>query len=253
MKRLTQYVLVAALAAAVFGIGLVAQPVPTDDQLLEAFDKARFIESPSFTMTVEVIADRPDGTKQAVVQLSFKEINGKRYARIEFLAPEELKGQVYVSTPEGTFFWQPGLATPLKVSGRQQVFGDSSVAETVGIQFKNDYKIKSRKDVTLPGNKAGLEVELEATDKSVAFQKVTVTADKATLRPLKARLFALSGDPLNDVSYQEYGTLENKDEYVKKQLIENQLIKTNKTLLTITKIEAKDLPNDLFDPNKLGK
>lgn len=252
MKRVTQYVLMAALAAIVFTIVLVAQPAPTDDQLLEAFDKARFVESPSFTMTVEVVADRPDGTKQAVVQLYFKEIDGKRYARIEFLAPEELKGQVYVSTPEGTFFWQPGLATPLKVSGRQQVFGDSSVAETVGIRFNGDYKIKSRKDVTLPGNKAGLEVELEATEKSVAFQKVTVTAEKTTLRPIKARLFALSGDPLNDVSYQEYATVD-KDEYVKKQLIENQLIKTNKTLLTITKIEAKELPNDLFDPNKLGK
>jgi hypothetical protein len=252
MKRVTQYVLMAALAAIVFTIGLVAQPAPTDDQLLEAFDKARFVESPSFTMTVEVVADRPDGTKQAVVQLYFKEIDGKRYARIEFLAPEELKGQVYVSTPEGTFFWQPGLATPLKVSGRQQVFGDSSVAETVGVRFNGDYKIKSRKDVTLPGNKAGLEVELEATEKSVAFQKVTVTAEKTTLRPIKARLFALSGDPLNDVSYQEYATVD-KDEYVKKQLIENQLIKTNKTLLTITKIEAKELPNDLFDPNKLGK
>ncbi len=252
MKRLTQYVLLAVLAVAVSGIVLVAQQAPTDDQLLEAFDKARFVESPSFTMTVEVVADRPDGTKQAVVQLYFKEIEGRRYARIEFLSPEELKGQVYLSTPDGVFFWQPGLATPLKVSGRQPVFGDSSVSETVGIQFKGDYKVKARKDVTLPGNKAGLEVELEATEKSVAFQKVTVTADKATLRPVKARLFALSGDPLNDVTYQEYATLD-KDEYVKKQLIENQLIKTNKTLLTITKIEAKDLPNDLFDPNKLGK
>ncbi|MDW8140726.1 MAG: outer membrane lipoprotein-sorting protein, partial [Candidatus Bipolaricaulota bacterium] len=145
-----------------------------------------------------------------------------------------------------------GLATPLKVSGRQQVFGDSSVAETVGIQFKGDYKIRTRKDVTLPGNRPAWELDLEATDKSVAFQRATVTAERATLRPVRARLFALSGDPLNDVSYQEYALLE-KDEYVKKQLIENQLIKTNKTLLTITKIEAKDLPNDLFDPSRLGK
>lgn len=251
MKRLTQYVLMAVLAAAVSGIVLVAQ-TPSDDQLLEAFDRARFVESPSFTMTVEVVADRPDGTKQAIVQLYFKDIKGKRYARIEFLAPEELKGQVYVSTPDGVFFWQPGLATPLKVSGRQPVFGDSSVAETVGIQFKGDYRVKARRDVTLPGNKPGWELELEATNRSVAFQKALITADKTTLRPLKARLFALSGDPLNDVTYQEYAALE-KDEYVKKQLIENQLIKTNKTLLTITKIEAKDLPDDLFDPNKLGK
>jgi hypothetical protein len=45
MKRLTQYVLLAALAASVLGIVLTAQPAPTDDQLLEAFDKARFIEA----------------------------------------------------------------------------------------------------------------------------------------------------------------------------------------------------------------
>ncbi|MCS6902655.1 MAG: outer membrane lipoprotein-sorting protein [Candidatus Bipolaricaulota bacterium] len=252
MKRLWKSVLGVVAVAFLIGLASVGQQAPTDEQLLEALDKARFVEATSFTMTVEVVADRPDGTKQAVVQLYFKEINKKRYARIEFLAPEDLKGQVYVSTPDGVFFWQPGLATPLKVSGRQQVFGDSSVAETVGIQFKGDYKIRTRKDVTLPGNRPAWELDLEATDKSVAFQRATVTAERATLRPVRARLFALSGDPLNDVSYQEYALLE-KDEYVKKQLIENQLIKTNKTLLTITKIEAKDLPNDLFDPSRLGK
>jgi hypothetical protein len=48
MKRLTQYVLLAALAASVLGIVLTAQPAPTDDQLLEAFDKARFIEAHVF-------------------------------------------------------------------------------------------------------------------------------------------------------------------------------------------------------------
>jgi hypothetical protein len=46
MKRLTQYVLLAALAASVLGIVLAAQPA--DDQLLEAFDKARFIEAHVF-------------------------------------------------------------------------------------------------------------------------------------------------------------------------------------------------------------
>jgi hypothetical protein len=38
----------AALAASVLGIVLAAQPAPTDDQLLEAFDKARFIEAHVF-------------------------------------------------------------------------------------------------------------------------------------------------------------------------------------------------------------
>jgi len=241
----------AMLALGILGVSSVAQTNPTDDQLLDSFDKARFLEAKSFTITVEVVADRPDGTKQATVQLFFKEIKGDRYARIEFLAPEDMKGQVYLNTPQGVFFYQPGLASPIKFTGSQTVFGDASVAETVGIQFKKDYKVKARRSVTLNG-KPALEVDLTATAKSVAFQSVTVTADAATLRPLKARLFALSDGPLNDVTYQEYADLD-KDSYVKKQLIENQQIKVNKTLLNITKTEAKDFPDDLFDPSKLGK
>lgn len=249
--KFRKFALAVLLALTVWGASSLARTNPTDDQLLDSFDKARFLEAKSFTITVEVVADRPDGTKQATVQLFFKEIKGERYARIEFLAPEDMKGQVYLNTPQGVFFYQPGLASPLKISGRQQVFGDASVAETVGIQFKKDYKVKARRNTTLNG-KPALEVDLTATEKSIAFQSATVTADATTLKPLKARLFALSGDPLNDVTYQEYAELD-KDSYLKKQLIENQLIKTNKTLLNITKTEAKDFPDDLFDPSKLGK
>ena len=250
MKKLALWGLLALMA---LGIGGFAQQsAPSDDQLLQAFDDARFLQTTSFTMTMEIVADRPDGTQQATVQLYFKFVSDKHLFRIEILQPDDMKGQIYVSNPDGTFFWQPGLASPLKVSGRQQVFGDSSVAETAGIQFKGDYSVKAHRDVTLPDGSAGLEVDLQANDKSVAFQSATLTADAKTLQPLKARLFALSGDPLNDVTYQEYADL-NGDSYVKTQLIENQLIKTNKTLLTITNIEAKDLPDDLFDQNKLGQ
>lgn len=237
-----------------FGLGITTiaqQNQPTDNQILDALDKARFIESKSFTITVDTVADRPDGTRQATVQLFFKEIKNERHSRVEFLSPEDMKGQVYLTTPQGTFFYQPGLASPLKITGSFKVFGEASVVETVGIQFKEDYKVKARRNATVNGQSA-IEIDLIANDKSVVFQSATVTADAATLRPIKARLFALSGDPLNDNLYQEYAEL-NKDVYVKKQLIENQINKVNKTLFNITKTEAKDFPDDLFDPTKLGK
>ena len=248
-----KWALLLAFMALAVGVGTVAQSGPTNEELLQAFDNARFLEATSFTFTVEVVADRPDGTKQATVRLFFKEIDGKQYSRIEFLVPADMVGQVYISTPDGTYFWTPDLtAGPLKVSGRQQVFGDASVAETAGIQFEKNYSVKERRNVTLTNGAAGLEVDLKATDGSVAFPSATVTADAQTLRPLTLRLFALSGDPLNNVTYEEYAELKG-DGYVKKQLIENQLVTTNKTLLNITEIEAKDLPDDLFDPTKLGK
>lgn len=249
MKKLVLLVLAVTLLAA----GGVAQDV-SDQDLLDAMDAARFVESTSFTFTVEVVADRPDGTDQALVQLFFKEnANGDQLFRIEFLQPEDMAGEVFVTNPDGTFLWNPDLVTPLKVGGGQEVFGDASVAETAGIRFANgDYSVASRTEVVLEDGTPALEVALEATSPQVVFQSAAVVVDPTDFKPLRMRLFALGGDPINDVTFEEYGDL-NGDSYAARQLIESQFIEGNKTLMTITSIEAKALSDDLFDQNKLGQ
>lgn len=250
LKWLSLGVLFAVLAVS---LGVLAQTSsPSDGQLLQAFDDARFLQTTSFTMTVDVVADRPDGTQQATVKLYLKTIDGKDYARIEFLQPQDMVGQVYLSTPDATYFWTPDLVSPLKVSGRQSVYGDATVVETAGIQFVGDYSVASRSDVTLDNGNAGLKVELQATDKSVAYQSATVLADAKTLVPQQVTLYAQSGQPLNLDTFESYADLDG-DSYVKEQLIENQLITENKTLLTITDIAAQDFPDSLFDPTQLGQ
>jgi len=244
-------VLIALLLLAALGVSSTAQDV-SDSALLQAMDEARFLSSTSFTITVEVVADRPDGSNQALVQLFFKQKDGQSLSRIEFLQPEDMAGEVFVSGPEGTFLWNPDLIGPLKTSGRQAVFGDASVAETVGIRFSGHYTVASRQATTLDDGSAALEVKLVATAPDVAFQSATVVVDSQAFRPLKMRLFALGGDPINDVTFERYDDLDG-DTFAAKQLIESQFIKANKTLLTITSIAAKELSDDLFDPSKLGQ
>lgn len=249
MRRLSLALIMLFMTAC----GTAAQDV-TDDMLLRAMDDARFLDATTFSMTVEVVADRPDGTSQALIQLYFKtRADGEELFRIEFLQPEDMAGEVFVSTPEGTFLWNPDLVMPLKVSDRQEVFGDASVAETAGIRFGNgDYKVASRQPVTLEDGAPALEVHLEATAAAVAFQSATLAVTPDSFRPLRMRLFALGGDPINDVTFEEYGAL-NEDAYAARQLIESQFVEGSKTLLTITTIEAKELSDDLFDPDKLGQ
>lgn len=233
--------------------GSVAQDI-SDEALLEAMDAARFLDATSLSFTSEVVADRPDGSSQALVQLFFKENEaGEQFSRIEFLQPEDMAGEVFITTPEGTFLWNPDLFSPLKVSDGQSVFGDASVAETAGIRFNNgDYAVASREDITLEDGSAGLDVTLEATASDVAFQSVLVTVNSATLQPVKMRLFALGGEPINDVTFEEYGDLDS-DVYVVRQLIESQFVEGNKTLLTITSISKDELDDALFDPEQLGE
>ncbi len=255
MKKFSIVMLLTLLA---LGAGAAAQDAPSDEALLQAMDEARFLSTESFTMTVEVVADRPDGSEQALVQLFFSQIDGEDVARIEFLQPEDMAGEVFLTTPEGTFLWNPDLITPLKTSGQQAVFGDASVAETVGIQFAGNYDVVAREEVTLEDGTEGLRVELEDPNKDVqgaekqAFTGVSVRVERQTLRPRSMRLFALSGDAINDVTFEEYGELDG-DVYVVGQLIESQIVDANKTLLTITSISAEALSPDLFDPSKLGQ
>lgn len=243
--------LLSLLMFAVLSVASIAQDA-SDEALLSAMDEARFLASTSFAMTVEVVADRPDGSNQALVQLFFKEKDGESFSRIEFIQPEDMAGEVFVSGPDGTFLWNPDLISPLKISDRQEVFGDASVAETVGIRFAKDYALVSRQAITSADGSAALEVKLEANAADVAFQSATVTVDPDTFRPLRLRLFAFGGDPINDVTFEQYDELDG-DAFVARQLIESQFAEANKTLLTITSIEAKDLSDDLFDPAKLGQ
>jgi len=255
---LKKFSIVMLLTLLALGAGAAAQDAPDDQALLQAMDEARFLGAESFTMTVEVVADRPDGTEQALVQLFFSQIDGEDVARIEFLQPEDMAGQVFLTTPEGTFLWNPDLITPLKTSGRQEVFGDASVAETVGVQFAGNYEVVAREEVALDDGTEGLRIELEDPNRDVqgaekqAFTGVSVRVERETLRPRSMRLFALSGDPVNEVTFEAYGELDG-DAYALEQLIESQIVDANKTLLTITSISAQELSPDLFDPSKLGE
>lgn len=111
MKKL---VLLMLLALSTCALGSIAQTDLSDEELLGAMDMARFAAFlaegvPSATFTSEILAERPDGSKEAMVQVSFKLIgeDSQEFARIDYLAPEELAGDVFIITPEEIFFLEP--------------------------------------------------------------------------------------------------------------------------------------------------
>jgi hypothetical protein len=234
------------------GAASFSQQDLTDDEILNRFDELRFVDSTSFTFTSDVIAERPDGTDQATVKLSFKEIDGENYSRIEFLAPEEMIGEIYLTTPEGTFFSTPDAGV-LFISGGQSVFGDATVVQTVGIPVAGRYQISSKIDITLEDGTAGIEFQLEElVEGDETFPTITVIADRETLTPRQMTVFAFSGDPVNTVTFEAYEVIGESDNYVQVQLIDSQIQPTNKTRFTISNVDVGELSDDLFNPDLLG-
>ncbi len=249
MKRI---MMLAGVGLMAVGLMALAQSDVSDNELLETMDDVRFVDGDEFTMTVDIAAERPDESRQSTVKLFFKTIDGEERSRVEFLAPEDMVGQVYLNANDETFFWSPDLASPINLSGSAEVFGDATVVQTVGIGLVDDYEVDTREMGTLDDGTEALVADMSATNDSVTFPTARVWSDPETLQPLKMRVFAKSGDPVNEVTFEEYATLGEDDRYVKTQLIQSLLQSANRTQLTITEIEPTELSDDLFDPDELG-
>lgn len=248
------------LAALTLGLGTHLATVsgqegespPTDQELLEGIDEARFVESESgyVSETVDIRAERPDGVEEATVQLLLKLIEDDQYRLlIRFLAPEENIGQEFLILEDETvLLCTSDLEMPLKISGGTDVYGDSTVTTTAGIRFSEGYEVLNREETTL-NEELAVKVDLQALDEDATYPAASVWIDPANLEPRQVILFALSGDPLNRISYEEYAELHG-DQYLKQQLIENLLQEGFKTRLTTTGISTDPLAEELFDPEK---
>jgi hypothetical protein len=244
--------IVIAIALAAVSVGAAAQEDLSDLELLQAFDDLRFFDDDVTSLRVRIVSTRADDVDEAEVLLLFAEIDGEDYTRIEFLTNEDVLGRIFLTTPEGTFFYGPDLDEPIPFEDNQTVFGDSPVAQTAGIRFVADYSVVARRTVTGEDGSVTLEMDLVAVDLAVAFQRTTVTADMDTLQPLSVVLYSVSGLPFYEVYFEEYVTRAEGDVYVSVQRIENRIFEAQTTISEILEIGTDELDPLLFDPSQLG-
>jgi len=259
-KKRTMMTLALVLAMSLgFALGTSAQDAdaPTDAELLEAIDDARFLDPNTGYVreTMDIYAERPDGVDEAVVRLSIRSGDEDSFRlRIDFLEPEDSAGQAFLILPDGAvLLCTPDLAMPLRISGGTDVFGDSTVSTTAGIQFADEYTILERDDDVL-NDAPALKLELEANSLGTAYPSATLWVDPETYRPLEGILYALSGEPLNRITYRDYTALTLGDEedglqdsYVEVQIIENLIREGYTTRLTITDISVAPISDEFFD------
>ena len=74
----------------IFASNVVAQDL-SDIELLTALDDARFFDETVTKLSIRILSETPDETREAELMLSFYDTEDGSYARIEFATPEELK------------------------------------------------------------------------------------------------------------------------------------------------------------------
>jgi len=236
----------------IVSIATLAQAQLSNTDLLQRLDEARFPDPSVTSIHVRITSETPDETRLAEVVIYFAEIDGASYTRIEFLAPEELLGQIYLSTPDATYFYSPDLDFPIKTSATAELFGDAAVAQTSGIRFAEDYTISERRTAVAEDGAEVWEIELVAVDETIAFQYVTLIVDPIELRAVSATLYGLSRFPFYEVYYDDYETRGENDVYAATQRIVNLFLVGRQTISETLAIGTEELPQSWFDPNSLG-
>jgi len=209
---------------------------------LREWDNERFgaylnYQIPGSTFVMDIMAQRPQGELKAQARVShkFSKNSAARLARLDFLSPEELAGDVYIirSNEDNrrlseVFFWNPDLVSALKIDGNFEVFGDANVFEVTGLVIGDgQYFINGRSfseiEPTVPapeiilffgeGNDARRVtadaklaefdiVPIAARRETVPFPRIKVVAFLGgTTKLYQVQLMDESGDLLHTISY----------------------------------------------------
>ena len=248
-RKLT--LLTVALVTVLATIACANAQAVTDEELLGVIDEARFLESPYVSEVMQIVAIRPgDEGEMGEVQISYRMTEDEPFRlRLDFLAPGETVGQSYLILDDenGTvLLCTPDLEMPLTISGGTDVYGDSTVSTIAGIQFSDQYTVVARSEEIL-GEATVMRVDVRGTSLGLAYPTATVWVDCETLLPLQVEVYALSGDSLSRIKYEEYAELDG-DQYLVKQTIENLILEGFATTLTIAEISTEPLAQELLDP-----
>jgi hypothetical protein len=222
--------------------GIVAADNPTE-LLLQAQERQN-LNQDSYLLKMKSIIQDKDKTDTAELKVYIYQGGIKQL--ITFTVPKRLANNKYLVIDSNTWMYQQGLNRPIRISGRQKLFGDAGIGETVGINYYQNYKITNSTN-----HNEIYKLDLIAKDKKSAYQqaRLWITNDGYLKKVI---LKALNGTPLKKITYQNYHKINNHQlaDLVITNLMQN---KERTTKLQYIDIQKKNLPAKAFQPLMMDK
>ena len=198
----------------------------------------------SFLLEIEAVSS--DGTQQdrARIKVYLDESDSQL---VTFEEPERMKDDRYLVVGYNTWILQAGMRRPLRISAQQKLFGEAGIAETVGLDYLNDYRIEESVET-----ETEYQLHLVALDKRTAYQRVTIWIGKEDQNIKRVLLLAVNGQPLKELIYSKYRSINGHE--VGEITVKNLLMEKNQqTALKFLNITEKQIPPAVFQPMMMGK
>jgi outer membrane lipoprotein-sorting protein len=198
------------------------------------------LQPESFESYRKLINIEPNGTQREFLLYTLKK--GQDLIASLFLAPASDKGRATLRLGENMWLYIPNVGKPIRITSLQSVIGGVfNNADIMRLDYHVEYDVQQLEDL-------GQEylLDLKAKTGAVAYDRLKMWVDKATVVPTKIECYAATGLLIKTLYYKERKPFD--DGILRPAVIETDspLYKGYKSLMVYARVQKRSLPDEVF-------
>jgi predicted Fe-Mo cluster-binding NifX family protein/outer membrane lipoprotein-sorting protein len=229
------------------GVKAVLSP---GNQILMKLD--RNLNPESYESYRKLINIEPNGKKREYVLFTVKKGSDKVAAL--FLSPASEKGRGTLRLDENMWLYIPNVGKPIRITSLQSVVGGVfNNSDILRLDYAAEYFVEKMEELTDKGKLTDKEeltdkyiLHLKAKTKTVAYDKLKMWVDKATILPTKIECLTEASMLIKTIYYKK--TKDFGGEIVRPAVIETDspLYKGYKSVMIFAKIKKRTFKDEVF-------
>ena len=228
-----------ALALAIL---LLASPLALaldGDAILRQVD--RKLNPESYEMYRKLINIEPDGRKKEFVLFTVKKGRDKMVAL--FLDPPSEKGRATLRLGDNMWLYIPNVGKPIRITSLQSVVG--GVFNNADI-LNLDYSVEYARGEGRRGGRRVYLLELKAKSGAVAYDRLKMRVDRASLTPTEIEAYAASGLLIKTLRFKDLKDFGGGLRRPATMETDSPLYKNYKSVMLYGSIKARTLQDEVF-------
>jgi hypothetical protein len=201
----------------------------------------------SFEAYRKLINVEPDGSKREFILYTVKKGNDKVVSL--FLSPASEEGRSTLRLGDNMWLYIPNVGKPIRITSLQSVVGGVfNNADIMRLDYHVEYEVEQMED----SGEVYL-LSLKAKTRTVAYDRLKMTVDKAALVPTKIECYASTGLLIKTLHFKEMKTFGARIRRPAVVETDSPLQKGYRSIMVFARIKPRDLPDEAFTLNFLPR
>lgn len=241
------------LAVSSAGHAQEASPPVADDPVAKSIvEKADLVRFPAEGFQVEVSITTTKSGQDPELRKYRVLSKGNANTVVMVTEPASERGQIILMKGRDLWVFMPDVSQPIRIALSQRLTGQVANGDLARANFAGDYNPRLLRTETI-GSETYNVLELNAVDRGVTYQKVIYWVSQKDNWPHKAEFYSLSNRLLKTCRYENYRTMEGRQQRPTRLVMEDAMRSGEQSVLEYGNMKLRDLPDKVFTKDYLKK